>query len=285
MRSPFNVIVRSRQAILVDGLVRTETPGPGSFVWQPTRIGPAFQWLDHERIRVVEGRLAGRSLRLHTEVGTTTASGRLHSGEIEVGSIALEREPPGKGIVLWDLGVREELRGSGLASILTWVMLRELLAAQSSATFRIRMVRSLRAGGGEGSSVQNIGMCVIANRLGFVPDMDLEEVLRPSNVLKINILPGREENPPGLEIVLRTDPLVLICLMLDPGTGRPVRNTSGYLQLLRKEGVTPELVRRGVITVTNGNFRLPAESIGRFVNRLAVDAAEAVRFFGMIHGL
>jgi hypothetical protein len=277
--------MRNRTVTLVDGQARTETPPVGGFAWQPTRIGPAFQWLEHDRIRVTDGRLAGRSFRLHTEIGTTVAGGRLYSGEVEVASIALEREPPGKGIVLWDLGVREQLRGSGLASILTWIMFRELLTGQTSATFRIRMVRSLRAGGGEGSAVQNIGMCVIASRLGFVPDLDLDAVLRPSNVLKVNVLPARDENPPGLELVLRSDPLVLICLMLDPESGRPVRNTSGYLQLLRGEGVTPGLVRRGVITVTNGNFRLPAESVGRFVNRVAVDEAEARRFFTMIQGL
>lgn len=163
-------------------------------------------------------------------------------------------------------------------------MFRELLGEQEEATFRIRMVRSLRAGG-EGSGVQNVGMCVIASRLGFVPDLDLDAVLQPDNVLKTNLLPARDENPPGLELVLATDPLVLVCLVLDPDTGRPVRSTGVYFQLLREGGVTPELVRRGVITITNGNFKLPADSIGRFVNRIAVDADEAQQFLSKIQGL
>lgn len=259
-------------------------PAAGGFVWQPARIGPRFEWLDHERIRICEGRLAGRSFWLITDVRSDRAAGKLFSRDVEVGSIAIERDPPGRGVVLWDVGIRPELRGYGLASILTWCMFRELLGEQEEATFRIRMVRSLRAGGG-GSGVQNVGMCVIASRLGFVPDLDLDAVLQPDNVLKTNLLPARDENPPGLELVLATDPLVLVCLVLDPDTGRPVRSTGVYLQLLREGGVTPELVRRGVITITNGNFKLPADSIGRFVNRIAVDADEAQQFLSKIQGL
>jgi hypothetical protein len=276
--------MRNRNGILVDGRARTGLPADGDFVWQPARIGPAFEWLDHDQIRILDGRLAGRALRLLTEVKAASASGRILYGGAEVGQIALERDPPGKGIVLWDVGVREHLRGFGLASILTWCLFRELLAAQETATFRIRMVRSLRAGEAR-SGVQNVGMCVIANRLGFVSDLDLESVLRPSNIVRLGVLPAEAGNPPALEVVLRTDPLVLVCLMIDPARGRPVLDANVYLRLVDREGVSPAMVRRGLVSIANGNFKLPAGGIDRFVNRVAIDEAEARHFRQTIKGL
>ncbi len=120
--------------------------------WAPRRIGPRFDWLDYEHIRLIDGPLAERVFRLNLEFSEEWAMIRLSDGDVPVGEASIEHDPPGRGIVLWDVGVKEGYRGGGLASIMVWTIFRELLLAQHSATFRIRMVQSHKpAGAGAGS--------------------------------------------------------------------------------------------------------------------------------------
>jgi hypothetical protein len=261
--------------------------------WRPERIGPRFDWLDHDRIRIRDGRLAGAELGIATQVFSGTATCSLHLAGRGVGKVILEREP-GRSVTLWELGVAPSQRGTGFASILTWVAFRELLAVEESAEFRIRMVRTLRVSGHEpdrpdaveaGSGVQNIGMCVIANRLGFTSDLDVEAALRPDNVVRRSVLEAGNGMPPALEVVLKTDPLVLICLVLDPESSLPVRNRGIYLQLANDATMLAEWLQSGSAVVTNGNFSLRASGVNRFINRIAVDEEEAARFRGVVRAV
>lgn len=268
------------------------------FSWQPERIGPRFVWLDSDRIRVRDGRLAGTELGVTTEMDAVTATGTVWLAGREVGKVIVERGS-GRAVTLWELGVAPAQRGTGLASILTWVIFRELLAAQDSAVFHIRMVRSLRVPDGMNRSgagrngtngtngtygVQNIGMCVIANRLGFTSDLDVGSVLRGENVVRRSVLEAGNGTPPGLEVVLRTDPLVLVCLVLDPASSLPVRDRGIYLRLASDERMLAEWLARGSAVVTNGNLSLRAGGVDRFINRIAADEEEAARFRRVVHG-
>jgi hypothetical protein len=37
-------------------------------IWRPRRIGPRFRWLDHDTIKLVDGKLAGREFGLTTDI-------------------------------------------------------------------------------------------------------------------------------------------------------------------------------------------------------------------------
>jgi hypothetical protein len=253
-------------------------------IWRPRRIGPHFRWLDHDNIKLVDGKLADREFGIRTYTLRNTAELVLTEGEERIGEVSIERDPPGKGVVLWDIAVRERLRGNGLAAVMTWCVFRGLVQVQETSTFRIRMVRSLRAGE-KGVEVQNVGIGVIAARLGFEPEIDLTKVLDNRNITDIGVIEKQNGSPPGLRIILRSAPLVLIAFLLDPDTKKPLNDQRMYLTLSQDR----ELIRRwalsGRLVISNGNYCLRRAQAERFADLLATDAQEAQQFRLRVRGL
>lgn len=251
-------------------------------IWRPRRIGPRFRWLDHDTIKLVDGELAGREFGLTTDIQRTTAELVLTEGKERVGEVSIERNPPGKGVILWDIGVRERLRCNGLAAIMTWCAFREMVLAQENSTFRMRMVRSPKAG--EGAEIQNVGIGVIAARLGFEPEMDLTQVLDPRNVTGVDIIEKQLDTPPGLRIMLRSDPLVLVAFALNQDTLKPLSDESMYVELRKDRDLMRDWALSGRIVISNGNYCLRRAKAERFADILATDAEEARLFRARVRG-
>uniref|UniRef100_A0A7C4GFL0 GNAT family N-acetyltransferase n=1 Tax=candidate division WOR-3 bacterium TaxID=2052148 RepID=A0A7C4GFL0_UNCW3 len=254
------------------------------FVFNPGRIGPRFDWVDHETIRLREGSLAGRELRLATEILPDKASVFARLDGQQIGRAYIERDPPGKGVVLWDIAVKEGFRRKGIASIMTYVGFRELLSIQETATFRIRMMRLMKPAE-RNVELQNVGIGVIGNRLGFTPEFDLDRLLRPENIVGIEILPAKDDFPPSFKVVIRTFPLVLIAFVLDPDTLKPVDDFRTYVKLTKDETTIYNWVRRGLIVIGNGNYQLRRNGLDQFVNHLATDEYEARVFRRRVRGV
>ncbi|MEO0080626.1 MAG: hypothetical protein ABIK44_08135, partial [candidate division WOR-3 bacterium] len=89
----------------------------------------------------LEGGLSGRTFGVRTDIRQEIAAIILHEKGRLIGEVDIERKPPGRGVILWDAGVREELRGNGLCAIMTYCIFRELLLIQRRAFFKIRMIR------------------------------------------------------------------------------------------------------------------------------------------------
>ncbi len=253
------------------------------FVWQPAKIGPSFEWLDHDTIGVLEGGLAGKILGVKTELLRYSATVSLYDGKNQIGIVSIERDPPGQGVILWDAGVKEAYRRNGLSAIMTWIIFRELLSVQDRATFRIRMVRSVKSGD-NGAELQNVGMGVIALRLGFTPELNLEQVMRGDNITDLAVLLGTKDSPPALKVTLRRDPFVLILFLVNPDTMKPTNNLRIYTEFKHDDSIIQEWAKQGLVAV-NGNYVLKEERIDYFVNRIAVDEEEAIAFRSKIRGL
>jgi hypothetical protein len=260
-------------------IVLDRVPSPAR--WQPRRIGPRFEWLDHDRIRLQDGRLAGREFNIHTVLTDKSAAVSLLADGLEAGKAQVEC---GHDIVLWDVGVRPELRGCGLASVLSWIVLRETLAAREKVHVRMRMVRSLRSGPSS-AEVQNVGMAVIAHRLGLQPDIDVRRITAPGMIVGSEVIYAKNGSPPGLQLLLRSDPLVLICLVLDSRTLRPWHEPRIYFELGNAPVMLEDWLLRGRLAITNGDYSLRAAGLSRFTNCLAVDADEAARLRRVIRPL
>lgn len=252
--------------------------------WRPQRIGPRFSWLNHETIRIEDGGLAGREFGLVTDLRRNIARLSLLEGNVQAGEVSIERDPPGRGVVLWDIGVREELRGNGLAAVMTWCSFRELLLVQDTATFRIRMIRSLKPGEG-GVEIQNVGICVVAARLGFEPEIDLNKIIGPRKITGIDIIPKRKGLPPALKIAVKSAPWVLIAFVLEPRTMRPVAEDQSYLSLIDDEDALRDWAHLGRLVITNGNYCLRRHNLQRFADIMATDPEEAWRFRVKMRGL
>jgi GNAT superfamily N-acetyltransferase len=253
------------------------------FVWSPARIGPRFEWLDYAHFRVQDGRLAGREFELKTEVLDAKANVYVSVDGKQVARTYIERDPPGKGIVLWDIAVKEQYRRQGIASIMTYIGFRELLSIQKTAFFKIRMIRLMKPGD-KNTELQNVGIGVIGNRLGFTPEFNVDKILTPDNVTGLEVLPPKGDFPPSFKIVIRTFPLVLIAFVLDADSLKPVDDFRTYVKLSKDESVIFDWVRRGLIVIGNGNYWLRRDGLDQFVNHLATDESEAQVFRRRVRG-
>lgn len=258
------------------------TPEPRC--WTPHRVGPRFEWLDHNRIHVIDGPLSERRFELTTDIRRDRAAVSLRENGSFVGRARIERSPPGgEGIILSNVAVGQRFRRSGLAAIMTWCAFRELLEIQESATFRIRMPRAVKPDTAV-AEVRNTGISVIAARLGFRPELPVDEIVHADNIAGIAALPGDLDNPPALKILLRGYPFVLVALLLSRDTMRPLTDYRAYLQLKRDGDRIESWLRRGLLFVS-GNYCLREPGIRRFVNALATDEDEAALFSCKVRGL
>lgn len=254
------------------------------YTWQARPFGPRFEWFSPVHLRLLEGPLKGEEFELSTDVQEATASAHLYYYGQCIGQTFIERDPPGKGVIFWDTGVREEFRRKGLAAIMTRHIFRVLLNVQEQATFKIRMVRLLKPGDKD-VELQNMGMGVIANRLGFTPELNIERILRKGNITGMEIIPAKDDYPPALKILVRTFPLVLIAFILDPDTLKPVDDFRTYVEISRDQSVVHDWVRRGLIVISNGDYWLREDGVGRFIDCIAGSAEEAREFRRKTRGL
>jgi len=257
------------------------TPEPRC--WTPHRIGPRFAWLDHNHIIIIDGPLSERRFEVATDIRRDKAVVRLREGASFAGRAMIERSPPGEGIILSNVAVAQGLRRSGLAAIMTWCGFRELLETQESATFRIRAAPAAKPGAAD-AAVRDVGISVIAARLGFRPELPVDEIVHADNIAGIAALPGDIDNPPALRILLRVYPFVLVAFLISRGTMKPLSSYSTYLQLKHDGNLIQSWLRRGLLFVS-GNYCLRESGIRRFVNALATDEDEAALFSCKVRGL
>jgi len=251
--------------------------------WTPHRIGSRFDWLDHDRILVIDGPLSERQFETTTDIRTDTAVVRLRENGHFAGQIQIDRVPPGRGVVLSNALVGQRLRRGGLAAIMTSCAFRELLATQESATFRIRMAHATQPCA-TGTGVVNIGMGILAARLGFRPELPIEEIAQGDNITDVAALPDDKDNPPALKILLRSFPSVLVAHVLSPATMKPISDYRTYLELKQDSGLIQTWLRQGLLFV-NGGYKLSESGIERFVNALATDEEELAEFRSKVRAL
>ena len=244
--------------------------------WTPHRIGPRFAWLDYDHILVIDGPLSERRFEVSTEIKPNTAVVRLREDGEFAGLVHIERSPAGKGIILANAAVGVRYRRGGLAAIMTWCGFREVLVRQEAATFRIRMTRSVKPRATD-TEFHDIGIGVIAARLGFRPELPVESLVQGDNIVGITALPGGRQSPPAIKIALRSYPFVLVALALSPDTMKPITDIRSYTLLNRDGRQIQSWLRQGLLLVGE-DYSLGQSGIERFVNALATDEEEATQF-------
>jgi hypothetical protein len=251
--------------------------------WTPCRIGPRFAWLDHDHILVVDGPLSERRFEVSTDIRDDSAVVRLREDGNFAGLVRIERNPLGRGIIFSNAAVGLRFRRSGLAAIMTWCAFRELLTIQESATFRIRMARSAKPRSTD-AEIRNVGVGVIAARLGFRPELPVERLLHEANIVGISVLPGSKDSPPAFRITLKSHPFALVAAALSPETMRPLSDCRPYLELGRDGRQITSWLQQGLLLIGD-DYCLGESGIERFVNAMATDAEEAAEFRNKIQPL
>jgi hypothetical protein len=249
--------------------------------FQPRPIGPAFDWVDAEQLAIRQGELQGHVFRLIEE--STAKEFHLHllEDDQEVGRCDIELNTQEATVVLWYITTQDHLRRHGLASILACTAFCRTLKDRKSASFAIRMLRLIKPDE-RVTKIQNVGIAVIARKLGFTSEFNLQELLHQENITMIELIPSDGTTPPGYRIVLKTLPYVLIAFLVDPETGRPLPGGHRLYESL----VTPEAAEKWfnerMIVIGNGNSVLRRDGIREFVSRIALNEAEAAEFLRRI---
>ncbi len=254
---------------------------PRDFYFSPQPLGPRFEWLSSDKLRILEGFFQDRIFRVISEINPRDARFFLELEGRIVGKCELERNAPEATIVLWNIVVDKPLRHKGLASILTFIAFRELLRLHDKASFFIRMVRLIKPSEKD-IKAQNVGIGVIAKKLGFSPEYNLSRLFLEKNIVEITPLPPFEDIPPAYRIVLRSYPLVLVSFLVDPKTSHPFGEDNPVYKSVITPNVAQVWLSNGMIIIGNGNYILKRDGLNRMVNHLARNEEEAAIFYRKI---
>jgi hypothetical protein len=276
------------------------------------RFGPNYT-LSGDRLKVNSGPLSGLSLRIERHVSDTKAdfaffeefdadapmsTPRPPAVAHHVAHLHFDRDPDAGTETLWSIFVRSDLRHRGLSTLLVRLTFRELLATGRRHWFEIRKLMQVDTEGRSqaqalGSpksenpqlprvSLHNIGLGLVALRLGFRPEPDLERLLAPGNVKAVQAIPPAPPSPPGLLIRLESLPGLLVAALVDKESGRPLADVREYERF-----VSPKQLLRQALTgqavIGNIDYILTPTAIEPFAARLANDRTELRRFTAALH--
>jgi hypothetical protein len=252
-------------------------------IFLPKPFGPAFQLVEANYVQILEGPLENSVFRMEESLTPFQLRLFLKNNSSIIGRALCDRNPRSGEIIYWDVMVEEKFRMKGLASVMTKYILRELMTIQKKARFMLRMIKLFRPTD-TSIKLQNVGIGVIAHRLGLTCEFDLPKVLNPRNILKIDILPPDGIFPPSYKIVLRNYPYVLIGFIVDPGTLKPIASQDMYYQMIQRPEVIEEWIKMKAIVIGNGNYVLKKKGVDEMVNCIAFDEYEAKKFRSKLHG-
>jgi hypothetical protein len=122
---------------------------------------------------------------------------------------------------------------------------------------------------------------MVALRLGFRPEPDLERMLSPGNVTVVQSLAPDPPIPPGLLLRINTQPGLLVAAMLDPDTGRPYSDPEAYQRFVSPGQILRQAMS-GQAVVGNIDYVLPRANLEQLAVRLADNRTELRQFTTML---
>jgi hypothetical protein len=292
-------------ALLTRVFRRSETaPSTG-----PVPFGPHYT-LAGDRLAIASGPLAGTVLRIERDVSKTRADFNFYETAESNPPVAnrrssvapdpmahchFDRDPETGTETLWGIFIRSEFRHRGLTTLLIHLTFRELLATGRRHWFAVRKLMQVDTEGrsqaqtpgntkpesgnpqSPGISLHNLGIGLVALRLGLRPEPDLERLLVPDNVKSVQALPPDPPSPPGLLIRLGTLPGLLVAALIDPDTGHPLTDAEAYERFVSPRQLLRQALA-GEAIIGNIDYILPRVAVEPLAARLASDHAELRRF-------
>lgn len=245
--------------------------------FRPLRLGPACDFTGNE-VTVRSGPLAGRRFGLHQVVTPLKADFTMFApvpGPSAVcGHCHYDRDPKTGLETLWNIVIHPDYRRKGLAGLIVRHSLRELLAGSRQTWFAVRKLMKVDTRRPE---LHNIGIGLLALRLGFRPDPELDAVFTPGNIREMHLLDATPDSPPGLMLHLKRLPGVVVAAGLDPETGKPFTDPDRYRRFLSPQ----QLWRRageGAWLIGNVDYLLDRANIELCCRHLASSGGELRRF-------
>lgn len=275
---------------------RVEAGPPAGLV----AYGPHYA-ISGDRMSIDSGQLAGTALRVERSVSNIRADFSLFqiadgNSPISPDPVAhchFDRDPETGMETLLSVFIRSEYRHRGLTTLLVRLSFRELLHAGKLHWFAIRKLMQVDSEARNQAqapgtpkpenvplsriSLHNIGIGMVALRLGFRPEPDLDRLLAPGNVKAVQAIPSDPPNPPGVLLRLETLPALLVAALIDPQTGRPLTDAEVYQRFVNPKQLLRQALA-GEAVVGNIDYILPRAALETLASRLANDQAELRRF-------
>jgi GNAT superfamily N-acetyltransferase len=226
------------------------------------------------RITVTSGRLSGVTFDVKSEVGPRKADFALTREGETAGHAHIDRDPETGRETLWDIFVHPTFRGHGLSSLMTRYAFRHLLGQGRRHWFGMRKLMQVDT---RNLQLHNVGIGLIALRLGLRPEDDLASMLEPKHIKSVEVLDKTDRAPPGLLVRLARLPGVVVTADIDPETGHPETDSDRYRRFFSPE----QLVRKaheGRAVVGNIDYVLARGNSERFARHMAGDAKEFRKF-------
>jgi hypothetical protein len=243
-------------------------------------LGPRFRRHKPTEIEITEGKFANQIFQTICQIEPTKTTLFLRLEDKTIGTAHAEYEPSKRRTTLFDAYVQNEYQMSGLASLMVHILFREQLLYTDTESFDIRMVMKAT---GEKEVIENVGMGLIALKIGFEPDINYQELFAGSNVSVVEIIPSNGINPFGYKLSLRSSPWTIVLILLGPISQKPVKDQSAYEHFVRPEDFA-ELVKTGQAVLGNVDYILSKAGVESFAAHIAENDEELNQFLKRLKG-
>jgi hypothetical protein len=274
-------------------------------------FGPRYT-LSDDQLSIESGLLAGTSLRVERSVTETKADFSFYeltgadspianrqspTSPDPVAHCHFDRDPQTGTETLWSIFIRSEFRHRGMTTLLARLTFRELLTSGRRHWFAIRKLMQVDTEGrsqgqAPGSpkpenpqlpriSLHNLGIGLVALRLGLRPEADVERLLAPGNVKAVQAILPDPPSPPGLLLRLGVLPGLLVAALVDPETGQPLTDAGAYDRFVSPRQLL-RLSLAGQAVIGNVDYILSRSAIEPLAARMANDHAELRHFIAAL---
>jgi len=219
-------------------------------------------------VRLKTGPLSGTTLMFEQLILPHKADYAFYHGAMLVGHCHFDREPETGLETLWEIIFRPEYQRKGLAALIVRLALRELLLTGKRHWVAIRKLMQVDSAPSSRGPLPNIGIGIIAVKLGFVPKPEFAHLLATANIKSVQLIEPTDSSPPGYLIHLNCLPGSAVVTYINPDSGRPLADSEAYRRFLNPA----EIYRKALIgeaVIGNIDYTLAQENISRFGRYLA----------------
>lgn len=259
---------------------KTSKPG---FIFAPRQFGAQYEWIDQQTIKIVDGISAGQILFLKRNESAEHYQIGFFDNQIEAGHCYAEFEK-NSTITVWDVVLERPYQRKGLSEMMVRLLTKELLSRQKRTRFQIRMLQLFKPEEAV-IQLQNVGMGVIAYKLGLTCEFDFRSFMENANINYIEVIAPTQTIGPAYKINLNCFPYTLVAFMIDIDKERPVNDFDAYIKFRAHNELMLDLAKNRALIIGNATYLLKDNGIIDFVNRLADNEDEAKLIYRKIQGV
>ena len=236
-------------------------------------FGPPFDWEGDNSIIILAGKLNGQKLFIEKEITEKTAQIKLFLQEERIAHCMVEFEKDSL-VEIWDIVVDEKYRQNSLASLVTKILVREMVFKQNMTRFKLRTVKLFKPDEQEIKLI-NVGSGIIAHKMGTTCEFNIERLILEQHVSSIEVIPPTGKNPPAYKIILNVFPYTLVAFIVDSGTDRPIFDYEIYSRFRSQFEVIIDWARHRQLVIGNADYFLHENGIDDFIRCIASNKSEA----------